>query len=380
MNFSLVTGEGQKDFNFDDFQFEYYDSNLSSYFNNNYSNFSDDFITYLDCENYNTEPFKKVFLPLFYSTIFIVGLLGNAMTIIVFLKNRQSMAMTDTIILHLSAADILLVITLPFWAVEAVRGWIFEPFACKLFGAMFSINFNCGIYLLGGISIQRYLSIVHAVQMYNKPRSLVVHISCLAVWIFCHFLAIPDLIYLRKMKTNGTWKCQYDFDANSAKKWIIGLRFVNHFISFLIPLTIMLYCYFMIIKTLRQSHNIQRKKEVRAMKVIVMVVAAFLICWIPYNVVIFIDTLQRMGVIDRNCAIESSLDIAIDITSSLGYFHCCLNPFLYAFAGVKFRRNLLQIFCDIGCITQKTVKKYAKSIHRESMSQCQSADTTNSGL
>ncbi|XP_051895405.1 C-X-C chemokine receptor type 3.1 isoform X2 [Pristis pectinata] len=365
----------------DNFQFDYSDYNESSYFEGNFTYANDSSPdTYFECEDYNTKSFSKVFLPIFYSTIFIVGLLGNTMTIIVFLRNRQTMAMTDTIILHLSTADILLAVTLPFWAVEAVKGWIFESFACKLFGAMFNINFNSGIYLLGGISIQRYLSIVHAVQMYNKPRSLMVHISCCAVWFFCHLLAIPDFIYLRKIKLNDTWQCQYKFEASTAKKWIMSLRFLNHFISFLIPLTIMLYCYFMIIKTLRQSHKLQKNKEVRAMKVIVMVVAAFLICWVPYNVVIFIDTLQRMGVIGRSCAIESRLDIAISITSSLGYFHCCLNPFLYAFAGMKFRRNLLQIFCDIGCITQKTVKKYAKSINKETTSQYQSGDTTNSGL
>ncbi|XP_055515050.1 C-X-C chemokine receptor type 3-like [Leucoraja erinacea] len=338
--------------------------------------------TYIDdtCETYSTEPFKKVFLPAFYSTIFAAGILGNAMTIAVFLRNRQTMAMTDTLILHLSIADILLALTLPFWAVEAVKGWIFEAFACKIFGAMLNINFNSGIFLLSGISVQRYLSIVHAVQMYNKPRSMVVHVCCLVVWVFCHILAIPDFIFLEKYQLNGTWQCQYKFDRETGKNWIVGLRCLHQVITFLIPLSVILYCYFMIIITLRGSHNVQRNKEVRAMKVIVIVVAAFLFCWVPYNVVIFIDTLQRMGFLAPGCALGSSLDIAIWVTSSLGYFHCCLNPFLYAFVGVKFRRNLLQIFHDIGCITHKTVKKYARTTNRETTSQCHSGDTTNSGF
>ncbi|XP_069775072.1 C-X-C chemokine receptor type 3-like isoform X2 [Narcine bancroftii] len=360
-----------------------YDFNYLGYFNDIFNfNISMDPLnnTYHDCEQYNIKSFTKVFLPIFFSTIFIVGLLGNTLTIAVYQRNRQTLALTDILILYLSIADILLVGTLPFWAVEAVKGWIFESFACKVFGALFNINFNSGIYLLAGISIQRYLSIVHAVRMHNKPRSLLVHVSCWAVWFFCHLLAIPDFIYLKKIKMNDTWQCQYNFEAQTAKKWMVGLRFLTHIISFLIPLTIMFYSYFMIILTLRESQNMQRKKEVRAIKVIVMVVSAFLLCWVPYHVVILIDTLLRVGVIGRSCAIESTLDIAISITSCLGYFHCCLNPFLYAYAGVKFRRNLLQIFCDIGCITHKTVKKYAKSITKDSMSQCQSGETTNSGF
>ncbi|XP_078095886.1 C-X-C chemokine receptor type 3-like [Mustelus asterias] len=330
--------------------------------------------SYADCDTLKVESFNKAFLPVFYVAIFFVGLLGNGMAVIVLLRNRLTLAVTDTYILYLAFTDILLVVSLPFWAVETVKGWVFGSIACKMVGAMFNINFNSGIYLLGCISFQRYLSIVHAVQMHNKRRSLSVHINCLVVWLFCYLLAIPDFIYLSETYSNGSWQCHYDFDAKTAMAWMVGFRFFYHATSFLAPMTIMFYCYIMIIKTLHRSHNMQRNKEWRAMKVIVMVIAAFVICWVPYNVVLFIDTLQRLGAIARNCVTESQLDIAISITSNLGYFHCCLNPFLYAFAGVKFRRNLLQLFNDIGCISRKTVKKYAKSGSRPSM-----ATTSESG-
>ncbi|XP_072334507.1 C-X-C chemokine receptor type 3-like [Scyliorhinus torazame] len=303
------------------------------------------------------------------------------MTVAVLLRNRRTLAMTDTYILYLAFTDILLVVSLPFWTVEIIKGWVFGSIACKIVGAMFNINFNSGIYLLGCISFHRYFSIVHAVQMYNKRRSLSVHISCLVVWLFCHLLAIPDFIYLSETYSNGSWQCHYDFDAKTTKVWMVGLRFFYHVTSFLAPMTVMFYCYIMIIKKLHGSHNMQKTKERRAMKVIVMIVATFFICWVPYNVVLFIDTLQRLGAIARNCVIESQLDIAISITSNLGYFHCCLNPFLYAFAGVKFRRNLLQLFSDIGCISRKTVRKYTKPGSRPSMTtMSESRDMFNSGI
>ncbi|XP_048417496.1 C-X-C chemokine receptor type 3-like [Stegostoma tigrinum] len=336
---------------------------------------------YVNCATFKAASFNRVFLPIFYLAIFFVGLLGNGIAVAVFLKNRKTLAMTDTYILYLAFADILLVASLPFWAVETVKGWVFGSMACKVIGAMFNINFNSGIYLLGCISFNRYLSIVHAVQMYKKRRSLSVHINCLVVWLLCVLLAIPDFIYLTESHPSGILKCHYDFDANTAKAWMVGLRFFYHITSFLAPLTIMSYCYIMIIKTLHGSHNIQKTKEHRAMKVIVMVVGAFFICWVPYNVVLFTDTLQRLGFIARSCVFESRLDIAISITSNLGYFHCCLNPFVYAFAGVKFRRNLLQIFSAIGCISPKTVKKYTKPGSRLStLTLSESGDTLNSGI
>uniref|UniRef100_UPI00398F4A4C C-X-C chemokine receptor type 3-like n=1 Tax=Pristiophorus japonicus TaxID=55135 RepID=UPI00398F4A4C len=372
---SVAAGMG---FSLDSFQLlDIWDANSSSddFLNNSYDP------THLSdaCDTFRVQSFYNVFLPIFYLAIFCVGLLGNGIALAVLLRNRRMLAVTDIYILYLTIADILLVASLPFWAIETVKGWVFGSTACKIIGAMFNINFNSSIYLLGCISFQRYLSIVHAVQMYNKRKSLSVHISCLVVWLFCHLLAIPDFIYLREKRSNGVSQCHYDFDGKIAKAWMTGLRFFYHITSFLAPMTIMFYCYVMIVKTLCGSHNMQKNKERRAMKVIVMVVAALFICWVPYNVVLFIDTLQRLGVIARSCVIESRLDIAIAITSNLGYFHCCLNPFLYAFAGVKFRRNLLQIFSDLGCIGQKTVKNYTKSgCKQTTTTMSESGDTVNS--
>ncbi|XP_067831401.1 C-X-C chemokine receptor type 3-like [Heptranchias perlo] len=333
------------------------------------------------CDAMQSKSFNQIFFPVLYSAIFVVGLLGNGMVVLVLMRNMRMLAVTETYILHLAIADVLMVLSMPFWAVEEARGWIFGTVACKFIGAIFNINFYSSIYLLFCISIDRYVSIVHAVQMYKRQRSHTAYVVCLVVWCICLLFAIPDFIYLKPKYYNGSFQCVHNYRAESSKAWIMASRFFYHVTGFLIPLVVMSYCYLNIIRTLNRSQNLQRKKESKAIKVIVVVVAAFFICWTPYNIVMFLDTLNRLGALQRDCDMETQLDVTHSITGCLGYLHCCLNPFLYAFVGMKFRRHLLKMLRDGGCVSQEFARKCAGPSRRQSiMSVSESGDTSYSGF
>ena len=207
------------------------------------------------------------------------------------------------------------------------------------------INFYCGIFLLACISVDRYMSIIHAVQMYSRKNPWVVQVSCLAVWLVCILLSIPDWLYLtvsfdsRRNKT----ECVYDYPQPQAS-WRLGFRLLYHVLGFLIPATIMVFCYTRIL--LRLCRGSQSMQKQRAMRVILALVVAFFISWTPYNITLMADTLQTnvSSTSDSSsCHTMTTLDITQTITSTLGYMHCCVNPLLYAFVVVKFRRHLVEM-------------------------------------
>ncbi|XP_072325068.1 C-X-C chemokine receptor type 3-like [Scyliorhinus torazame] len=333
------------------------------------------------CDAIDSQIFRRIFIPIFYSAIFLVGLVGNGMVVLVLTRHMRSLAVTETYILHLALADLLLVVGMPFWAAEAVWGWTFWTATCKIVGALYNVSFYGSIYLLVCISFDRYLSIVHAVQMYKRRRPWQISLSCLTVWVICLLLAIPDVIYLRPIGTNGSFKCAHGYEADQTKAWIVTLRFFYHITGFLAPLLVMAYCYLNIVVTLKQSQNLQRRKECRAIKVIMVVVLAFLVCWTPYNVTMFVETLHRLGAIGRDCQMEGRLDTGYSLTGCLGNVHCCLNPFLYAFVGVKFRRQLLETLREGGCVSHSFVKRWSQPGRRHSvMTFSESGETSYSGF
>uniref|UniRef100_A0A673LBK3 C-X-C chemokine receptor type 3 n=1 Tax=Sinocyclocheilus rhinocerous TaxID=307959 RepID=A0A673LBK3_9TELE len=299
--------------------------------------------------------FDSIFIPVLYSLALVVGLVGNGLVLVVLWKKRMSLNVTDVFILHLCLADILLLLTLPFWAVEAVKGWIFDTVLCKLTGALFKINFYCGIFMLSCISLDRYLSIVHAVQMYSRKKPMVTHCCCLMVWLFCLLLSIPDwkfLVATEDSRRQDKTQCVPDYQSGS---WLLVTRLLYHILGFILPALIMLFCYSCILLRLRRGSQCMQKK--RAIRVIIALVLAFFISWTPYNITLIVDTIQTNWTLNTSnqtsCESATALDVALTATSTLGYLHCCVNPVLYAFVGVKFRQHLLDMLRPLGLVHPK---------------------------
>lgn len=94
------------------------------------------------CELEEGLRFEQTFIPLLYSLAFVVGLVGNGVLLGVLARSRTRWSVTDTFIFHLSVADLLLLLTLPFWAAQAAQtgGWPFGTSLCKITGAVFVVS------------------------------------------------------------------------------------------------------------------------------------------------------------------------------------------------------------------------------------------------
>lgn len=331
------------------------------------------------CNIYTIQAFEEVFLPFFYTMIFLLGLCGNVMVLAVLLRAKESLPGTDVFIFNLALADILLVLTLPFWAIQAVYGWVFQGFLCKVVGGIFKINFYASIFFLVCISIDRYLSIVYVIRMYNRRKSSLVLLGSLAVWGLCILFTMPDFIFLNTgydSRQNRTF-CSLMFASHFAKEWKIGLHIFNQVVTFFLPLVAMVFCYICVILTLLHSKGFQKHK---ALKVILAVVAVFFLCWTPYHLVQFVGILIDLRVLTEDCERESQLAIAEAVTTSLGFLHCCLNPILYAFVGIKFRNRFLELLQRMGCVSHEFLKQHSRQLSRKDSTWSESTEASYAGL
>lgn len=82
-----------------------------------------------------------VCITLLYSIVLAVGLPAHALVLFLALK-KQCWTKSDIFILHLSIADILLLVTLPLWAAQAAlpKGWGFGLFLCRITGVFFNVS------------------------------------------------------------------------------------------------------------------------------------------------------------------------------------------------------------------------------------------------
>ncbi|XP_070685435.1 C-X-C chemokine receptor type 5 [Pempheris klunzingeri] len=302
-----------------------------------------------DNEEVGLQTFHGVFRSVLYCFILLLGVVGNGLMITVLLRRWRLLRITEIYLLHLALADLMLLSTLPF-DFNDVTGWIFGVFLCKLVGLVKNINLLCVSLLLACIGFDRYLAIVHAIPSMQNRRRRTVHLTCTTLWLICLGLSIPTTVFLTVggNTTNSSMLfCSYNDYGIHANNWVLALRVFDH-VSFFLPLAVMSYCYTAVVITLCKSRKSQAKQG--AIRLASLVTLVFCFCWLPYNITLLIKTMTDLKVIEyQSCESYDLLIPALDMTKTLGLSHCCLNPFLYAFLGVKFRNELLQLLCKLGC-------------------------------
>lgn len=320
------------------------------------------------CSHEEIWNFTVVFQTLLYSSIFLLGVAGNGLMITVLLQRWRLLRINEIYLFYLALADLMLLFTFPFTIVENLTGWVFGEFLCKLVNMVRHLNILCGSLLLAFIGFDRYLAIVHAVASLQSRRRKTVHITCIILWLVCFVLSVPNLVFfsVAEINASGLFLCDVHFGIEG-NNWMVTANLLDH-VCFFLPLIVMIYCYTAIVATLFKSPKNKAKQG--AIRLALLITLVFCFCWLPYNITLLILTMENLDVIQStSCESIKELRIAYVVTNTLGFSHSWLNPFLYAFIGVRFRNDLIQLLCKLGC--SKVCMRFirAQDHHRANVSE-----------
>uniref|UniRef100_A0A8C8RV08 Atypical chemokine receptor 2 n=1 Tax=Pelusios castaneus TaxID=367368 RepID=A0A8C8RV08_9SAUR len=300
----------------------------------------EDYTQSVVCTKENVKAFGKVFLPVLYTVVFLLGLVGNCLLFVILIKYTKRKKMTEVYLLNLTVSDLLFVVTLPFWATYAASHWVFGNAFCKILSIIYTINFYSGIFFISCMGLDKYLEIVHAWSNKNLRTPRKSFLVSSVAWVVSIVLSIPDFIFMEEQDLhNGKRICHLDYGHHNSI-WKLLLQVQQIFLGFFLPLLCMVFFYSRIACVLTKSMSLGKK---RALRLVVILVAVFFVLWFPYNVTLFLHLLQSLHLI-KGCEISKRLDYAVQVTESIAFIHCCLNPLLYAFVNKRFRLHLKKIF------------------------------------
>ncbi|XP_009069708.1 PREDICTED: C-C chemokine receptor type 9 [Acanthisitta chloris] len=322
------------------------------------------------CDKRQVRQFIQAFLPVCFWLIFSVGTVGNTLVVIVYCKYHFRRSVTDRYLLHLAIADLLLLFTLPFWAKAASDGWVFKDFMCKVVNSTYKINFYGCSFFLTCISFDRYITIVQAIKAKASKRRRLLRskLLCLAVWLTSVSLCIPEIIYSQSTQVGDITVCKITYPPNVTMIFTVTVLALKVTIGFFLPLLVMVICYTLIINTLLQTKRSQKQKS---LKIITMIITAFLLSQFPYNIVLLVKAINTYTRAACNCQAANQLDIGLQVTQSIAFLHSCLNPFLYVFAGVRFRMALGRMMQSSGCCQRKGQEQFSSACNsQEPSSSC----------
>ncbi|XP_039670658.1 chemokine XC receptor 1-like [Perca fluviatilis] len=266
----------------------------------------------------------------FFILIFIFSVMGNSLLLCVLVVYENLKNVTNLFILNLACSDLIFTVTLPFWAVYHLHHWIFGDFACKFMTLLYFLGFYSSIILLTAMTVDRFIIVV----LHNWPskpvrRQRCAMVACAAAWAISIAASVSDAIKVKAENRLQGSTCEDHSDVFDVK---LGY-YLQVSLLFFLPFAIVVFCYSAILKTVLQATN---RKRHRTVVVVLCIVAAFFICWGPYNILLFICSLYEPECFNE----EEHFDIAYGICRILAYSHCCMNPLVYMLSQ-KLRRYLL---------------------------------------
>uniref|UniRef100_UPI00398F80B2 somatostatin receptor type 2-like n=1 Tax=Pristiophorus japonicus TaxID=55135 RepID=UPI00398F80B2 len=296
----------------------------------------------------STEPLDvdmsgSVLLPFIYFVVCVVGLSGNTLLIYVILRYAKMKTVTNIYILNLAIADELFMLGLPFMAIQvALAHWPFGQAACRVLMSVDGINQFTSIFCLTVMSIDRYLAVVHPIRSsrWRKPR--VAKLVNGAVWFISLLVILPIMIYSGVQTRQGRSSCTITWPSTD-NSWYMAFGIYTFVLGFFLPLTIICLCYLMIIVKVKASgirvgSSKRKKSEKKVTRMVSIVVAVFVFCWLPFYTFNFLSLAVE---VKPTQAMKGLYEFVV----VLSYANSCANPILYAFLSDNFKKSFQNVLC-----------------------------------
>ncbi|KAK7174017.1 hypothetical protein R3I93_003751 [Phoxinus phoxinus] len=294
-------------------------------------------------------------VPVFFTLIMFVGLVGNLLVIYVVVKNQQMKTVTNLYIVNLATTDILfLVCCVPFTAtLYTLPSWIFGDFMCRLVNYLQQVTAQATCITLSAMSVDRFYVTVYPLQSLHHRTPQTALTVCTTIWICSLLLSVPIALY--QHTESSFWfgpqtYCTEAFPSLLHKRAYILYSFLA---VYLLPLITICMCYTFMLKRMGQAtveplhgcNQLQTPAErvaavrTRVSRMVVVMVLLFIVCWGPIQILILLQAFCPEDVSHSYTLYKLKI-----WAHCMSYSNSSINPVIYAFMGANFRKAFRSVF------------------------------------
>ncbi|XP_008286530.1 galanin receptor type 1 [Stegastes partitus] len=291
--------------------------------------------------NSTENPLIKTLVPILDGLILVTGLMGQTLVITILTGRRKKESQpphgTDTLLLALSAADLLLLLCLPFHTSAITLGfWPFGDFMCKAISFLGVACSAASVFTLAALAVTRYLTVVHPTWTYRSRMRRHVKLMVTLLWVPAFALAAPQFAF----RTISTSSAVYCFAFLSDFSQLL-YSIVLFLFGFALPLGIIvgmyakIYCFLQRAQQLGNAPRLERY-QTQVTHTTALLVLVFTLLWLPSYALMFSFI---GGSISTSRGYKTVAILARLLASSVAV----VNPVLYVFMSQKFRRDLVEL-------------------------------------
>ena len=306
---------------------------------------------------------RSLFLTLFEAGSMIVlnvlSLLGNILVCISVYRNTRLRTTTNLYIIALAVSDLLsaiFVIPLSTGVLISSR-WPFGETLCQI-NAFFSVFATyVSPVTMGLTALNRFVRICKSDQEYQRlfsRRKSRVIVATAWTFVACYVL-FTRLTGLQDFRFGPGYAACLNVHLSKLGTIIHYIIVVGLF--FILPMAVTIFSYRKVYKKIRE-HNMGAAEalhthvgntaisshEIRISKSLFVVVFAFMLCWLPFWIIIILSRFRAVANMPRNAQLLCTFCLSLSNT---------INPFIYAGMNPLFRKEFRRILrCESGNVVQ----------------------------
>uniref|UniRef100_A0A8C0IR95 Type II GnRH receptor n=1 Tax=Chelonoidis abingdonii TaxID=106734 RepID=A0A8C0IR95_CHEAB len=264
---------------------------------------------------------------------------------------RGKLSHIHLLLLHLAAADLLVTfVVMPLDAVWNITvQWQAGDLACRLLMYLKLLAMYASAFITVVISLDRQAAILRplAIAQAHRRNRLMLY----AAWLLSAGLSLPQLFLFHTVTIRSPQNfTQCTTQGSFPRRWHeMAYNMLGFTCLFLLPLLIMVCCYSRILLEisrrmgtslfskevpLRRSTNNIPRARLRVLKLSLVIVSSFIVCWTPYYL---------LGLWYWFCPRAMEETVSQSLTHILfifGLLNACLDPLTYGLFTIPFHRGL----------------------------------------
>ncbi|KAF4071287.1 hypothetical protein AMELA_G00271280 [Ameiurus melas] len=279
-------------------------------------------------------PWRVALWSVAYGSVLTVALFGNLVVVWIIVAHRRMRTVTNYFLLNSAFCDASMTAfnTLINFIYAAHGDWYFGEGYCKFHNFFPVAAVFASIYSMTAIAVDRYMAIIHPLKPRLSATATKVVIVC--IWVLAVVLAFPLCFYstIRSLPRRTICYVAWPRPAEDSLMY----HAIVSVLVYMLPLVVMGIAYTIIGVTLwgseipgdsSDNYHGQLRAKRKVVKMMIVVVVTFALCWLPYHVYFIVTGLNKQ--LNKRKSIQqvylSVLWLAMSSTMYNPIIYCCLN-------------------------------------------------------
>nr|ABP88809.1 rod opsin [Scopelarchus analis] len=274
-----------------------------------------------------------------------VGFPVNFLTLYVTIEHKKLRTPLNYILLNLAVANLFVVIGgFTTTAYTAVHGYfVLGPSGCNVEGFFATHGGEISLWSLVVLAIERWVVVCKPVGHFHLGEKHAIA-GVAFTWMMASACSVPPLLGWSRYIPEGM-QCSCGVDYYTLKPDIHNESFVVYMflVHFAVPLSTISFCYGRLLCAVKGAAAAQQESETtqraerEVTRMVVIMVIAFLVCWVPYASVAWYTFTHRGSTFGP---------IVMTVPSFFAKSSALYNPLIYICMNRQFRRCMLTtVFC-----------------------------------